>query len=82
MIKEMYQEYEHKMKKTVEVVISDFGGVRAGRANASVLDKISVEYYGTETPINQVASISAPTPAPWSSSPGTAPCLRPLRRRC
>ena len=38
MIKEMYQEYEHKMKKTVEVVISDFGGVRAGRANASVLE--------------------------------------------
>ena len=74
MIKEMYQDYESKMKKTVEVVISDFGGVRAGRANASVLDKISVEYYGTETPINQVASIS--------SSPGTAPCSRALRRRC
>ena len=73
MIKEMYQEYEHKMKKTVEVVISDFGGVRAGRANASVLDKISVEYYGTETPINQVASISAPDPRtlviqPWDNS--------------
>lgn len=73
MIKEMYQEYEHKMKKTVEVVISDFGGVRAGRANASVLDKISVEYYGTETPINQVASISAPDPRtlviqPWDGS--------------
>ena len=73
MIKEMYQEYEHKMKKTVEVVISDFGGVRAGRANASVLDKISVEYYGTETPINQVASISAPDPRtlviePWDKS--------------
>ena len=73
MIKEMYQEYEHKMKKTVEVVISDFGGVRAGRANASVLDKISVEYYGTETPINQVASISAPDPRtlviqPWDGT--------------
>ena len=73
MIKEMYQEYEHKMKKTVEVVISDFGGVRAGRANASVLDKISVEYYGSETPINQVASISAPDPRtlviqPWDGT--------------
>ena len=73
MIKEMYQEYEHKMKKTVEVVISDFGGVRAGRANASVLDKISVEYYGTATPINQVASISAPDPRtlviqPWDGT--------------
>ena len=73
MIKEMSQEYEHKMKKTVEVVISDFGGVRAGRANASVLDKISVEYYGSETPINQVASISAPDPRtlviqPWDGT--------------
>ena len=73
MIKEMYQEYEHKMKKTVEVVISDFGGGRAGRANASVLDKISVEYCGTETPINQVASISAPDPRtlviqPWDGT--------------
>ena len=73
MIKEMNQEYEHKMKKTVEVVISDFGGVRAGRANASVQDKISVENYGRETPINQEASISAPDPRtlviqPWDGT--------------
>ncbi len=59
-MKEMYQEYEVKMQKTVEVVMSDFAGVRAGRANAAVLDKITVEYYGTETPIHQVASISTP----------------------
>ena len=39
-----------KMQKTIEVVMSDFAGVRAGRANAGVLDKITVEYYGTETP--------------------------------
>ena len=57
---EVYQEYDAKMQKTVEVVVSDFNGVRAGRANASVLDKITVEYYGTETPIHQVASISIP----------------------
>ena len=49
-----------KMQKTIEVVVSDFAGVRAGRANAAVLDKITVEYYGTETPIQQVASISTP----------------------
>ena len=72
--KEMYTGVrDDKMKKTVEVVISDFGGVRAGRANASVLDRISVEYYGTETPINQVASISAPDPRtlviqPWDGT--------------
>ena len=56
-MKEMYQEYDVKMQKTIDVVTSDFAGVRAGRANAAVLDKITVEYYGTETPIHQVASI-------------------------
>ncbi len=59
-MKEMYQEYDVKMQKTIDVVASDFAGVRAGRANAAVLDKITVEYYGTETPIHQVASISTP----------------------
>ena len=59
-MKELYQESDVKMQKTIEVVVSDFAGVRAGRANAAVLDKITVEYYGTETPIQQVASISTP----------------------
>lgn len=59
-MKEIYKEFDYKMQKTVEVVISDFAGVRAGRANAGVLDKITVEYYGTETPIQQVAAISSP----------------------
>ena len=67
------QEFDKKMQKTIEVVKSDFNGVRAGRANAAVLDKISVEYYGTPTPINQVASISSPDPRslviqPWDGS--------------
>ena len=46
-MKELYQEYDVKMQKTIEVVVSDFAGVRAGRANAAVLDKITVEYYGS-----------------------------------
>ena len=57
---ELLKEYDVKMQKTVDVVVSDFASVRAGRANAAVLDKITVEYYGTETPIQQVASISTP----------------------
>lgn len=69
----VYQEYDVKMQKTIEVVMSDFASVRAGRANAGVLDKITVEYYGTETPIHQVASISTPDPRtlviqPWDST--------------
>ena len=67
------QEFDVKMNKTVEVVKSDFAGVRAGRANASVLDKITVDYYGSPTPINQVASIASPDPRslviqPWDGS--------------
>jgi len=57
---ELYREYDHKMQKTIEVMMSDFAAVRAGRANPAVLDKLTVEYYGTETPLQQVASISAP----------------------
>ena len=72
-MKEMNQPYDAKMQKTIEVVMSDFAGVRAGRANAGVLDKITVEDYGTETPIHQVASISTPDPRtlviqPWDGT--------------
>jgi len=69
----MYDEYENKMKKTVEVLQSQYSAIRAGRANPSVLDHIKVEYYGTPTPINQIASISTPDPRtlviqPWDAS--------------
>jgi ribosome recycling factor len=69
----MYSEYENKMKKTVEVLQSQFSSVRAGRANASVLDHIKVEYYGAPTPIQQIASVSTPDPRtiviqPWDAS--------------
>ena len=70
---EILKEYGVKMQKTVDVVISDFAAVRAGRANAAVLDKITVDYYGSPTPINQVAAISSPDPRsllikPWDGS--------------
>ena len=69
----MYDEYESKMKKTIEVLQSQFSAIRAGRANPSVLEQIRVEYYGTPTPINQIASISTPDPRtlmiqPWDAS--------------
>jgi ribosome recycling factor len=64
--------YDAKMEKTIHAVQGDFASVRAGRANAQVLDRISVEYYGTPTPLNQVASISSPDPRtlviqPWDN---------------
>ena len=57
---EIIKEYDAKMQKTVDVVVSDFASVRAGRANAGVLDRITVEYYGSETPLAGVATISSP----------------------
>lgn len=70
---ELCKPYDEKMRKTIEVVRGDFASVRAGRANAGVLDRILVEYYGTPTPIQQVASISTPDPRtlaiqPWDST--------------
>ncbi len=65
--------YDDKMLKTIEVVKANFASVRAGRANAGVLDRIMVEYYGTPTALNQVAAISSPDPRtlviqPWDGS--------------
>ena len=64
---------EEKMGKTVNVLNSDYAAIRAGRANAAVLDKIRVDYYGTPTPINQMAAISVAEARilviqPWDSS--------------
>ena len=54
--------YDQKMLKTIEVVKSNFASVRAGRANAGVLDRITVEYYGTPTPLNRWRPSPPPTP--------------------
>ena len=53
---------QDKMKKAQQVLERDLGSIRAGRANASLLDKITVDYYGAPTPLNQMASISIPEP--------------------
>ncbi len=55
-----FKEYSKKMDKTLDHLQEEFGAVRAGRANAKVLDHITVEYYGSETPLNGVATISSP----------------------
>lgn len=52
--------YQDKMDKTMEVLIADYGTIRAGRANPHVLDKIKVDYYGTPTPLQQVGNVSVP----------------------
>ena len=62
MNKEDYKVYSDKMRKSIDAVNADFASVRAGRANASVLDRISVDYYGSPTPIQQIAAIASPDP--------------------
>lgn len=68
-----FKEFNRKMDKTLEVLQENFGAIRAGRANARVLDRITVEYYGVETPVGQVGSISSPDARtlviqPWDGS--------------
>ena len=68
-----YAVYTERMDKTIEALKSQYASVRAGRANAAVIDHIRVEYYGTPTPITQIGSVSTPDPRtlliqPWDKS--------------
>jgi ribosome recycling factor len=58
----VHKELEEKMQKTVKVFKDDLNSIRAGRANPALLDRIVVEYYGTPTPLKQIANVSAPEP--------------------
>lgn len=62
MVKTIMNELNDKMDKTISVLKDEFLTIRAGKANPSILNKVSVEYYGADTPLNQMASISAPEP--------------------
>ena len=68
-----FNEFEEKMDKTISVFEENLSGIRAGRANPAILNKITINYYGTPTPINQVAGISVPEARliviqPWDAS--------------
>ena len=72
-MKELQKKLQAQMDKTIEALKFEFSTIRAGRANAQMLDKIRVDYYGTPTPINQIGSISVPEPRtlvinPWDKS--------------
>ena len=79
-MKELNKEFDAKMKKTIDVVMSDFASVRAGRANAAVLDKITVDYYGAPTPLNQVAAISSPDPRSLMIQPWDGTLLKAIEK--
>ena len=66
-------QFDEKMQKTMSNLSEEFGSIRAGRANPHVLDKLRVDYYGTPTPIQQVANVNVPEPRmiqiqPWEAS--------------
>ncbi len=74
------KDFQLKMEKTVEVLGSQFASVRAGRANASVLDHIVVPYYGVDTPVGQVASISSPDARTLVIQPWDNSLLKPIEK--
>lgn len=70
---DLHKELEQKMNKTIDALKHEYTTIRAGRANAQMLDKVRVDYYGTPTPVNQMAAISVPEPRtlminPWDKS--------------
>jgi ribosome recycling factor len=61
-VNEILQDAEHRMKQAIESMMHDFSSYRTGRATPAILDRVHVEYYGVETPINQIANVSIPEP--------------------
>lgn len=79
-MKGSYPEQESKMRKTIESLSYELSTIRAGRASSSVLDKISIDYYGTHTPIAQIATISVPEPRMLAITPWDPAMLRNIER--
>ena len=72
-MEEIMMTYEDKMDKSYDNLVSEFGSIRAGRANPHILDKLKVDYYGAPTPLQQVGNISVPEARmiviqPWDAS--------------
>ena len=73
LIPDMFKDAEHRMQAAIDAMIHDFDSYRTGRASPAILDRVHVDYYGTETPISQLANISVPEPRqlliqPWDKS--------------
>ena len=80
MMNEEYKVFEEKMKKSIDSIAADFASVRAGRANAAVLDRIMVDYYGSPTPIQQIAAISSPDPRSLVITPWDATAVKSIEK--
>lgn len=76
----LFSKTKEKMEKCLDSLERDYKAVRAGRANPAVLDRISVEYYGCPTPLNQMAAISVPEPRVLMIQPWDASTLKDIER--
>lgn len=79
-MKELLTKAESRMQKRIDHLAGDFAAVRAGRANPAVLDKIMVDYYGTPTPINQLAAVSVTEARTLTIQPWDASVLHPIEK--
>ena len=79
-MKELLQKAETKMNKSIKALENEYAAIRAGRANPAVLNKITVEYYGTPTPIQQVAAISVAEARVLVIQPWDMSCLRSIEK--
>ena len=79
-MKEILKKADEKMNKTVDSLSKELASIRAGRANPGVLDKVSVDYYGTMTPINQMAAVSVPDARTLMIQPWDASTLKAIEK--
>lgn len=75
-----YSEHTNRMEKSLDALSSHFASVRAGRANAAVLDHISVEYYGVDTPLAQIGTVASPDPRTLTIQPWDASILKSVEK--
>lgn len=80
MLKEVYRETENRMKGAIQALEEDLAGIRTGRAHPALVEKVPVEYYGTATPLVQLASISVPEPRSLLIRPFDTNSLKAIER--
>lgn len=75
-----YTEFDTTVQKIIDTLARSFSTIRAGRANASILDRVAVDYYGTSTPVGQIASIAVPEPRTLVIQPWDASALKSIEK--
>ena len=80
MIKDLLKEVSGRMDRAVEALVEDLRGIRTGRASPALVERIAVEYYGAMTPLNQIATISAPEPRMLAIRPWESTMIAPIEK--